>query len=100
MPNTKDDLILEAIQDVKSDIREVRSEVQDIKLEQIKHGLIHEANKEDLANHIKRTEVAEDRLTLLEEDAKFFKKLISFLLGAASLLAALSKIVPWIGSHL
>lgn len=47
--------------------------VTDIKVEQAKQGIILQTNTEDLKDHMRRTEIAEQRLDLLTADVQNVK---------------------------
>lgn len=56
---------------------QIIADINEIKVVQAQHGVLHLRNTEDLERHIKRTDLAEKRIEMLaEQDAKMKAELL------------------------
>lgn len=91
----KEELILDILEKTYERVERNTLDIQDIKVEQAKQGLIHETNKEELAEHIRGVHAAEKRLTLLEKDAQFFRNFITICASLGAIVAFILKVLPY-----
>ena len=95
----RDELLLDILERIYGKVEKLDADVQEVKVEQARHGIIHETNKEELAEHVRRTKAAEGRLEILEKDAQFFRNFITTVTILGSLAIAAVKLLPYLWPH-
>ena len=95
-----DDIILDILEKIHAKVEKLDGDVQDIRIEQVRHGLMHEANKEELAEHARRSTASEGRLNVLEDDAKFFKSFVKIVTVLGAIATFISRVYPFLVAHL
>jgi hypothetical protein len=83
---SKDELILDILERVHDKVELLGTDVQSLKVEQVRHFEMHKTNAANLEQHMSRTEANENRLELLEKDAQFFRNFIKFVTISGALL--------------
>lgn len=104
---SNDELILEIIEKVHEQSRETARRVNDIHLEQIRHGEMHRVNTLNLQEHMSRTEGNEEMIRILnkriddlENDKQKKILLINFSIKVIAVLGTIigffTKILPYL----
>lgn len=92
----KEELLLEIIEKVHSNVQELSKEVNEVRIEQVRQGEIHIRNTVNVEEHVRRSNALEESIAILREEfkpiqthveiVKFCVKVVCWLIGSGGLL--------------
>lgn len=97
--SSREELILDILERVHDKVENLSSDVQELKIEQVRHYEMHKLNSSNLQEHMSRTEANESRLELLEKDAQFFRNFIKIVTVAGGLTLFVLKLISYLSAQ-
>lgn len=86
--SNNDELILDIVEKTYEKVEKLDNDMTDMRIEQGRQNVIVE-------RHEARSTASEERLTLLEKDAQFFRNFIMIMTGLGAIVTFLVKVLPY-----
>lgn len=87
------------MKNLENKIDKILEDLNEIKIVQVRHSILHEKNTEDLERHILRTDLAEDRIEMLTKyDSELRQEILNEIMPIKSHVHAVNitiKVIVW-----